>query len=390
MRYSLLLATAVLGGALHAQWNSVPSGTLTMLEAVHIIDSQRIMACGKDGVLIHSTNAGTSWAPLPSGYGDDLNEILQLDASTFLIMADGGVVLRSTNGGASWSMNSTPTGAELTGAARSGDSFVAVGESGAVLRSTDAGLNWTSAVSGSINDLLAVWPMGGGTWVAVGKSGTAIRSTDDGASWTPMLVPATADLNDVRFLSPTTGLICGDEGTMLRTTDGGANWVSAVSGTGNELDGLWSTDPDNAYVSGVGGTVRRSTDAGLTWTLMTTPVVTELRDLALGNGLGFAVGDAGTIIRLSQGTTGLSVPDFTAGISMSPIPAGEEVLLNVVDERLRTALTAEVIDARGIVIRRTGAIGQFAHFHGLSSGTYTLRLSRDGVPVHARSFVVAR
>ncbi|MBK7944352.1 MAG: hypothetical protein IPJ85_03145 [Flavobacteriales bacterium] len=236
----------------------------------------------------------------------------------------------------------------------------------------------------------AVWALDANTWKVVGKDGTCLSSTDGGFNWNPLSVPASTDLNDITFLSSQIGLICGDEGLIMRSTDGGGVWSAVASGTGNELNALWSVSATEVYACGAGGTVLKTMDSGLTWMPMTTPTTAVLRDIVVSSGSGFAVGTLGTIIRLSPSTMGLNESDIALGVSLSPVPTNEEVTLTVIDARLKNALTAEVIDGKGAVVMGTGLIGDTARFAGLPTGSYVLRLNRDGVAVHTRRFVVAR
>ena len=390
MRTTLLAIAAALNGALPAQWALVPSGTLTQLEDVHPVDASTAIPRCNDGVLLRSTDGGNSWAPLPSGFGDDINHIMQLGPQEFILFADGGAAIRSTDGGNTWMPGVTTTASELVGAGRADALIVAVGENGAIVRSASGGVTWNTEVSGTVNDLQAVCPQDEMTWIAVGKSGTCLKSVNGGSDWVPVVLAVSADLNDICFLSEQVGLICGDEGVILRTIDGGVSWTNVISGTGNELNALWATSASEVYTCGAGGTVLKSIDGGLSWSAMVSSTASVLRDIVVGNGNGFAVGELGTIFRLGLGAIGLTEAAFVSGVRLSPVPAVADVQLTMADPRFLNQFVAEVIDARGTVVRRTGVIGSTARFTGLSSGSYVLRLVHEGMPLYSRSFVVAR
>lgn len=372
-----------------AQWTSVSSGTISQLEAVHITNAQEIIAAGKDGVLVSSINGGTSWSALDANYGDDLNEIMRIDASTLLVFADGGAVVRSEDNGATWSPSATATPNELVSAERVGSLIIAVGEAGAIIRSEDTGASWATSTSGTFNDLQAVVAIDASTWMAVGKSGTVLRSTDGGVSWLGVGVSSTVDLNDIDFASAAAGVIVGDEGVLLRSSDSGSAWTSVASGTGTELDAAWSTDASTIYACGVGGVLLRSTNAGISWSSMTTPVITELRDISVSGNIGFAVGAAGTIIRLGAGSTDIEQVNSASVFTSGPNPSSGDVTLR---SSFASPVCLEVRTADGrLVLHDTNAslIAGYRLF-GLAAGMYKVRATdRDGQSA-VRSLIVVR
>ena len=192
-------------------------------------------------------------------------------------------------------------------------SFAAVGATGVIFTSAD-GMNWTGQTSPVATNLNAVTGYAtnqnnaaspGLRWVAVGDGGTAVYSTD-GITWT-VGRPYNAGNPALRAITQLAGtyFAVGDAGTILSSTDG-SNWTShtATSGTTNRLNGVTH---GGIYVAvGDGGTILTSSD-GNTWTTQTSPVTSNLRQVAsfvsVYGTIYVAVGDAGTILTSIDGGT---------------------------------------------------------------------------------------
>ncbi len=95
----------------------------------------------------------------------------------------------------------------------------------------------------------------------------------------------------------------------------GQSWVSQTSGTGNNLDGVWFVDNARGWAVGDAGTSLRTTDGGQTWTAF---FITnqDLEDVAFhpsDPAIGLIVGDDGRIFRTTDG--GGSWSQVSSGIA---------------------------------------------------------------------------
>lgn len=161
---------------LGATWSAQASGTTERLFCAWAFDASNMIAAGRDGVGVRTTN-GLTWGPIVLSGDDDWDDIrfYPSAASVGLMAGEDGALLRSTDGGATWSMTSTGTAMGLTAIAITnvGEAFI-TGTTGSAIQSTDLGQTWTvmsSPVSASLNNIDAR----DGVVVACGADGTVLN-----------------------------------------------------------------------------------------------------------------------------------------------------------------------------------------------------------------------
>lgn len=138
-----------LGG--DAQWvwqNPLPQGNT--LQDVAFINPSTGFAVGSSGMIIRTTDGGSSWDILDSGTEHDLWGVSFTDASTGTAVGNFGVVLRTTDGGSSWTVQrEEPSGVLFSVSFSDADTGSAVGADGLIVRTTDGGVNWVEQTSGT-------------------------------------------------------------------------------------------------------------------------------------------------------------------------------------------------------------------------------------------------
>ena len=93
----------------------------------------------------------------------------------------------------------------------------------------------------------------------------------------------------------------------------GAQWSSVDSGTTNALRGVYLLDSGVGYAVGDAGTILKTTDAGVTWSALNSGTTKSLYDVFFFNDAeGVAVGDSGLILRTIDG--GATWPTLTSGV----------------------------------------------------------------------------
>jgi len=96
----------------------------------------------------------------------------------------GGIILRTTNGGTTWTSQTSGTINSLYGVSfTDSDNGTAVGDDGTILRTTDGGATWTQQTSGTTNSLYGVSFTDSENGTAVGMQGTILRTTNGGVSF---------------------------------------------------------------------------------------------------------------------------------------------------------------------------------------------------------------
>jgi photosystem II stability/assembly factor-like uncharacterized protein len=81
-----------------------------------------------------------------------------------------------------------------------------------------------------------------------------------------------------------------------------AQWSAANSGTTNHLNGAYLLDSGVGFVVGDAGTIVKTTDAGMTWSPLTSGTTNGLHDVYFFDATqGVAVGELGLILRTTDG-----------------------------------------------------------------------------------------
>ncbi len=162
---------------------------------------------------------------------------------------------------------------------------------------------WGNITSGTDKNLNSVALSGASNGWVVGDSGTILTTTDGGDNWTTQTSNVGFDLLKVKFNNSTSGWVVGRNGTILSTIDGGTTWTEQDSEVNYDLYDIVSIGSDNYFAFGTLGLLE-STDGGTSWELTPTNIVDipSFLDMTFVNdNLGFAIGNAGAIIRTQDG-----------------------------------------------------------------------------------------
>ena len=82
-------------------------------------------------------------------------------------------------------------------------------------------------------------------------------------------------------------------------------WSAATSGTTNILNGAYLLDSGVGFAVGDAGTILKTTDAGMTWSPLTSGTTNALHDVYFFDATqGVAVGEQGLILRTTDGGSG--------------------------------------------------------------------------------------
>ncbi len=318
------------------------------LGGVAFITPQHGFVCGGDRVLMETTNGGQSWAQTASVPRNDALSESPFNRIKFFDALHGYAIgnsphYRTSDGGQTWqpftdpccSMYDLQFVGPLTGFVWSNFS---------AWKTTDGGDTWTVAWAGyplmnRIHDMDWFDDQVGVSYGELNGVDGMYRTTDAGGSWE---LAATGRFMNVRFLNATT-LIANDMTTVLRSTDFGSTWTAVFSDLdgfftdmvdidvlgadsivilGNDLriwvsddggstftrtqefKGYWGgleinfLDNQHGYVAGWYGLMYETHDGGHTWNQMSRGMGVSPADLVMTPaGLGFTVGEIGTIMR---------------------------------------------------------------------------------------------
>lgn len=228
-----------------------------------------LTASSPGGVVVHSTNLGSTWDTSWVSGQNALNRIYMFDSLNFIVIGAAGTISRTTDGGKGWGVVNNPASTDLHDI---------------TFQTNDRGF--------------------------IAGDGTLMATTDGGKSWNDFLQSASLRMNSIRFADSLHGFACGTDagGTQnLRvlyfTTDGGSSWMlySKPLGSGS-MNSLSFPDPRHGYCATDNGEVLATGDGGLTWSVKKTGIVTPLYACAFADSLsGWVCGSSGIVLRTVDG-----------------------------------------------------------------------------------------
>ncbi len=283
----LLAAFYKLNSQVVATWSEQTSGVTTQLTSVSAADNNNVWICGYAGVVLRTTNGGTSWqsvasSPIPPTL--DLHNIYAIDANTALVCGSGtsAFVFKTINGGANWTQVFTQTGGFM-------NALIMVNPVTGFMYGDPVGGRWslwgtlnggTSWDSTSLN-LPQVGSEAGwnnamfydGTSIWFGTNNTRIYRTVNLLQWTAQATTGQLNSYAVWFNGSVNGLTGGT--ALLMTSNSGTNWgavPTALPGTAN-ISGITGITPNIYWVIRQGTAIYFTSNSGTTWaTQYTAPV----------------------------------------------------------------------------------------------------------------------
>ncbi len=265
------------------------------------------------GLVLFSSLLFAGWSAQTSGVTTDLNSVSFPEGTQVgYAVGEGGVILKTTDGGTSWVPQTSGTERGLYAVSFENNSTgVAVGKSGTAIRTADGGATWDTMSVGATTSLVAAQFVGTAgiaytaTYDPAGGS-TLYKTTDAGASWQPLSLPGSGEqANCLSFAGESIGLVAGLRGYAVRTLDGGTNFGYINPGTVRNFNGVAfvRNSTSSAFLVGDSLAVYKTADTGTTWVKM---AVNSPPDSAaafvsvcapVNAGYAYAVGDGGLIAK---------------------------------------------------------------------------------------------
>jgi photosystem II stability/assembly factor-like uncharacterized protein len=297
-------------------WSNQTQVTDQNLSGVYFSDANIGTAVGWNGIILRTTNGGSNWLVQSGSSTESMTSVFFTDINYGIAAGFGGTILRTTNGGSIWLVDTISAYYALRSVSFSDANNGIIGGSGGsgvttgmFLKTTNGGISWIFKETNTVG-LWDVVLLNANTAIAVDQNGSILKSTDGGSSWNTVYQSSPYWISCVCFTSVNTGLAIGSGVAgiiILKTTDGGDTWTQ-ISGT----PGIFSILSVSA--SGPGGwtivvrdsasnsLIFKSTNDGITWNTQTNPTTNRLNCVFFTDANnGTAVGDNGTILRTTNG-----------------------------------------------------------------------------------------
>jgi hypothetical protein len=293
-------------------WSSRTSGTGSSIYGV-AQGNKNIIAVVENGLILSSSD-GSSWENKTTNTSD-FHYGITFKGITYITVGKSGKIYSSTDG-SSWTLRSSDTSNDIRAVTYGTNKFVAVGNSGTILTSLNgvSSLNTSSSVSGS-------WgPSGGASSTSSANPSYTLNVTDNGT----VTIELTSSVDTYLYLlSGSTVLEYDDDaGTAFNSrisSNLNAGTYTVVAATAyDSLSGSFSLS-----VSGAGSSLTNSV-----WTTATSGTTNNLLGITFGNSTFVAVGDSGSILSSTDGTSWSARTSGTSSI-LSGVSYGNNIFVAV-------------------------------------------------------------
>jgi photosystem II stability/assembly factor-like uncharacterized protein len=366
-----------LASDIFSQWVAQTSGITTRLRYVYAVDDNIVWACGNSGVVLKTTDGGTTWEnKTPTNAGSTNYTVVAFDATTAWVTGTVGgsadvSIWKTIDGGTTWTTQyNNPTGFgdalrmfDANNGVYYGDPDPYPSGNWEILTTSDGGTTWNrvpqanfppaDSTNGEYGAACSMDIVGDNVWFASysGVAGTQPRvykSIDKGYNWTVSSFPqagGSSGSNYLAFADANNGIDVCLGGTVASTTDGGATWTTTNPGYAfrfaANVPGFGTT-----YVTvGTSGISYYTRDNGATWLPLTTGTTQTLYTVTATSNYCWAAGNAGTIIKLEGSVLPVELTSFTA------VSQNQQVTLNWA--------TATEINNNGFEVQRSTENSEF-------------------------------
>ncbi len=165
-------------------WSRKESGTTSRLHSV--AGAFSMYAVGDNGTVIKGFNGGERWEVAATNMRENLLGVPMFGSANFIVGA-GGLILQSTNFGTTWQTLPSKTNSTLRSIEFSTNNtsrMYSVGNNGVILKTTDGGISWGRQTSPTKANLRSVFfYLSDNAGFVCGDSGVILRTTDGGGSF---------------------------------------------------------------------------------------------------------------------------------------------------------------------------------------------------------------
>ncbi len=259
-----------------------------------------------DGIVIKTTDGGTTWSQLWTGTDQGIEGISFPDLNTGYVCGWSSYFAKTTNGGVSWTAQTPGTDIYIYTDVDFKDALHGVvtaqtNDGSAVYATSDGGATWTAG-TGLTAIPYALCHVTGDTYFLVTNTGLIQKSINGGLTWTTVYNGGGL-LTGIDFFNESIGMAAGEDGKIFKTYDGGSTWQSQTIASGFPLwhDFAWY-DQSTVYVCGTPEMIYKSVNGGSSWVddyVQSTyePALYEV--MFTNDGTGYLCGSQGWFYRLA-------------------------------------------------------------------------------------------
>ena len=266
---------------------------------------QRLVAVGERGFIVVSEDNGRSWRQVVSPVSLTLVKVRFVDDHNGWAVGHGGVVLHSSDGGSTWAL-------QLDGIRGAQVEFEAANAAAA---RSDHGTDIEDRLAqaqqlvadGPDKPLLDLLFFNAKEGIVVGAYGLAFATRDGGVTWSSIRGqidnPSGLHLYTLQEIAGDV-FIGGEQGILLREKRGTDRFEAMTSPYEGTAFGLQSMADGTLFLFGLRGNAFRSSDQGESWEKLDTLQSTTLTcGLRLADGSVVLADEAGRVLRYGEGST---------------------------------------------------------------------------------------
>ncbi|MBN8547133.1 MAG: T9SS type A sorting domain-containing protein [Ignavibacteria bacterium] len=326
-----------------------------------------LVAVGPYGLILRSTDHGSSWSHIQSNLSANLGTISAVNSTTCFVGGDDATLLKTTDAGLTWNLVAiSGVSAAIAQIQFVSSALAFLRVENKIYRSTDTGVNWTVIIDyfdingSSITTFQAVSEnkllfgtnfgevfsanlSGGWSWqssylfssdpsprivkaiislgykvVVLSNSEQLIVSSNSGTDWTPLLRGGTGlSYSSAAFITGSTVVAFTSDERITNSFDGGFSWntPSEAPSPSVALTNAASNLSRNGIILGSSGIQYNTVDSGQTWTKKTNSITSKnLNSIyTLDRVTIWAAGVGGVIIKSTDG--GNSWISLTSGLT---------------------------------------------------------------------------
>lgn len=242
-------------------WNSSSLTSTRTLRDVLFLNKDTGFVVGHSGEVHRTYDGGANWSKMTTGVSNDLTNICEIKGA-FYVTGNRGLIIKSTNMGTSWTSLSTemgPVDNMYSPYFINPNIGLAGGYNGRILRTANGGASWNTIMHGGfrIIDIKFISDKIGYACGHDDYNNAVLMTTNDaGLSWTSKSFPNMI-LSSIEFIDSSTGYMVGGNNLnktskVYKTVDGGKNWKLLTTNS-KRLLGLCFVGNTVGYAVGLDG-----------------------------------------------------------------------------------------------------------------------------------------